>query len=538
MSASQLMYLKSSVKLEPTMWGWYAWAQLISPTTASLNIVNRCIKLMESFVNTPEIHLAAASNPALSGGAFVDLDKSYVPIVERLICLTKENCKSLIELADAIGSYSNLLNSMADGHSLENLYFMIPDELKGMIELVYDMNNSPSIRFIEPLLYEQYYDDSEQGFILSETIKDYRPFCLSTPRLPSKDELFIKLAFSDTKVDELAKLRFYPKPWSEIEKMFEFNTEDQEKFKNLFTSEHPILDLNRNFNEDNVRVRYFGHACVLLETNNTKILIDPAISYSYPTSMERYTLNNLPDNIDYVLFTHAHDDHVVLETLFQLRYKVKNFVCPCNNPGFLADPAIKLAMNKIGFKSVITLDEFESLELLDGIITAVPFLGEHCDLNIHSKIGYFIKLKNNSFLFAADSNNLDSNLYKHIFQKLGKVDVFFIGMECVGAPLTWQYGPLLTSKILNTHDQSRRLSGSDFKKAMEIVKLSGALQVYVYAMGQEPWLNYIMALEYSDNSYQITESDKLVKACIEKGVASERLYIKKQWLVENGKMVS
>ena len=47
-------------------------------------------------------------------------------------------------------------------------------------------------------------------------------------------------------------------------------------------------------------------------------------------------------------------------------------------------------------------------------------------------------------------------------------------MECVGAPLTWQYGPLLTSKIENSQDQSRRLSGSDFKKALEIVELSKA----------------------------------------------------------------
>ncbi|BBB57909.1 N-acyl-phosphatidylethanolamine-hydrolyzing phospholipase D (plasmid) [Candidatus Megaera polyxenophila] len=533
-----MYYLKSSVKLEPTIWGWYAWAQFLSPTTASLNLVNRCLKLMESFVSTPEIHSLAASNPALSGGAFVNLNKSQVPIIQALIISIRNNCKSLIELAEAINSYSNLLKTMADGHSLENLYFLIPDQLKGMIELVYDMDNNPSIRFIEPLLYENYYDNSGQGFILSETTKDYRPFCLSTPRLPSDEELFLKLPFNDNKIDELAKLRIYPKPWTEINSIFNLDKEKEKKLKNLFTFSKPLLDPDRNFNGKGIRVRYFGHACVLLETSNTKILIDPAISYDYQTSIKRFTFNDLPDHIDYVLFTHAHDDHVVFETLFQIRYKVKNFVCPRNNTGFLADPAIKLALNKIGFNSVITLEEFESLQLLDGIITAVPFLGEHCDLNIHSKVAYFIKLKNNSFLFAADSNNLDSNLYKNIFKKLGKLDVFFIGMECVGAPLTWQYGPLLTSKIENSQDQSRRLSGSDFKKALEIVELSKAQQVYVYAMGQEPWLNYIMALDYSDSSYQITESDKLIKACIEKGIISERLYIKKEWVIENGRILN
>jgi hypothetical protein len=56
-----------------------------------------------------------------------------------------------------------------------------------------------------------------------------------------------------------------------------------------------------------VRVRYFGHACVLVET---AVLTDPFVSYDYPAEVPRYTLADLPDQIDYALITHAHSDHL------------------------------------------------------------------------------------------------------------------------------------------------------------------------------------------------------------------------------------
>jgi len=35
-------------------------------------------------------------------------------------------------------------------------------------------------------------------------------------------------------------------------------------------------------------------------------------------------------------------------------------------------------------------------------------------------------------------------------------------------------------------------------------------EVYVYAMGQEPWLNYITSIKYTSDSLPIVESDKLL----------------------------
>jgi hypothetical protein len=104
------------------------------------------------------------------------------------------------------------------------------------------------------------------------------------------------------------------------------------------------------------------------------------------------------------------------------------------------------------------------------VITALPFFGEHSDLNIQSKMAYSVKLKDKQILFAADSNNLDSSLYDHIFDHIGSIDILFLGMECDGAPLTWLYGPLLTASLKRTYDKNRGLSGSNFEKAWSITE--------------------------------------------------------------------
>ena len=43
-------------------------------------------------------------------------------------------------------------------------------------------------------------------------------------------------------------------------------------------------------------------------------------------------------------------------------------------------------------------------------------------------------------------------------------------------------------------------------------------------MGQEPWLNYIMNIDYTEESLQLIESDKFVAACHASGIKSERLF--------------
>jgi len=185
--------------------------------------------------------------------------------------------------------------------------------------------------------------------------------------------------------------------------------------------------------------------------------------------------------------------------------------------------------------NVLDLDEMETLEVDSGAVTAIPFLGEHADLSIRTKTAYLIRLGERSIVCAADSCNLETKLYEHINELVDDIDVLFLGMECDGAPLSWIYGPLLTKPLGRDMDQSRRLSGSDYQEAMDLVTRLNCRQVYVYAMGQEPWLSYITSIEYNDMSKPIVDSNRLIAACGERGIPAERLYGMKEMLLSRGR---
>jgi hypothetical protein len=104
-------------------------------------------------------------------------------------------------------------------------------------------------------------------------------------------------------------------------------------------------------------------------------------------------------------------------------------------------------------------------------------------------------------------------------------------MECDGAPLTWLYGPLLTQRLERGMDESRRLSGSNFEQARSLVDEFKCKEVYIYAMGQEPWLNYIMSLKYTEESRPIVESRRLLAYCRERGIQAELLFGEREILL-------
>jgi L-ascorbate metabolism protein UlaG (beta-lactamase superfamily) len=244
---------------------------------------------------------------------------------------------------------------------------------------------------------------------------------------------------------------------------------------------------------------------------------------------------DLPDTIDYVLFTHNHQDHILFETLLPLRHRVRNFVVPKTNSGVLQDPNLKLMFNHIGFNNVVEIGEMETINFGDCRITGVPFIGEHSDLNIQAKICHHVQVEDFSMLFMADSCNLENQLYKHVHREIGDVDVLFLGMECEGAPLSWLYGPLLPQKLERVKDQSRRLAGSNFERGKGLLEVFKPLELYVYAMGQEPWLEYISSIKYTPESHPIVQSDKLINWCAGRSILAERLFGEKEILYSKHK---
>lgn len=528
----KLLYLKPNVVIEPLVDSWYAWPHLISPATAAMNIVKRHMDIMESYLANPEVHAQAVLNPKMRGGPFMDFNGGRLDEVKALMDNTRQKRADMFELAKAIRELNNMLQQEARGYSMEELYKKVPDILKGFVELHYDLNNTPSFRFFESLLYKsKYYDSQAQSIALWITNNDHRPFCLSTPRLEEKDVIRLDISFDDPAIDELARMKRAPQPLSYIQALLGIKPGQEELFRDLFTEEVPP-SYNR-YTGDKIRMRYFGHACILVETRDVSILLDPLISYyGYHSDVEHFSDVDLPDVIDYAIITHNHQDHVLFETLLPLRHKIRNLIVPRTRGGRLEDPQLKLMFNQIGFNNVIELDELETINFANTTITGIPFTGEHCDLNIQSKLCYHVQVGKFSLLFMADSRIMEPELYRHVYQHIGDVDVIFLGMECDGAPLTWLYGPLLTKKMARDQDGSRRLAGSDCAKGMSLVDIFNPSEVYVYAMGQEPWLEFISSIKYTDESNPIIQSDKLIRECAQMGLIAERLFGEKEILYE------
>jgi L-ascorbate metabolism protein UlaG (beta-lactamase superfamily) len=520
-----LLYLKPDIALEALVDRWYAWPHLISPATYTLNLKFRHLEIMKSYIENPEIHFKAVSKPEFRGGPFMDFKCEMVEETRELFEETLVKHKDKLEFAEALLELSNILEKEAKGFSLEPLYQKIPAVLKGYVELVYDLSNRASFRLIEPLLYHsKYYDDSSQSISLQQVTADNsRHFILSTPRLNQPETLHLEIPFAHKGIDELYKMRITPGYFSDIKDMFNIRDSQEKLFRSFFTEQPP--EKPHKYDGPGIRTRYFGHACILVETKEISILTDPVISYGYDSELCRYSYTDLPDKIDYVLITHNHQDHILLETLLQLRHKIKYIIVPKNSQGNLQDPSLKLMFNNMGFENVIELGEMEKLAMAGCIITGLPFVGEHSDLDIRSKLCYHISFDNYlKIIFAADSCNKVPEVYQHIHKITGDIDILFLGMECDGAPLSWLYGPLMPIIIERDKDHSRRLAGSNFEQAMDYVNCFNPLEVFVYAMGMEPWLEFISSIKYTDESRPIVESNKLIKKCKSIGINAERLY--------------
>lgn len=521
-----LYYLKPGVIIEPVIGNWYAHSYLISPATYPMVLKDK-VKLMQSFVASPELHEMATQDSEVVGRTFLNVPAAKVKCIEEMLEMTIAENGKYLEFADAVNALYLLLLKDAKGYSLEGLYRQVPERLKGYVELLYDVNNQPGFRFFESMLYRSgFQKSSAQGLYFYEMDPALRGNILDTPRMPDANSHRIQLPFSSETVDAIAQLREKPQIKQTITQYFQDDVFPL--FDKLFTAEKPYKPQDATYAGPGIRIRYYGHACVLLETKEVSVLIDPFINYGASGQHSNFNFSDLPGRIDYVLITHNHGDHIIPEYLLQLRHKIGHVIVPRNGNGNLEDPSLKLLLESIGFPHVLELDELASIKIPGGEIIGMPFLGEHCDLTIHSKILHLVKLYGKSILLASDSSNLEIQVYRILREIIGTIDVLFLGMESEGAPLSLNYAPFMTKELNKKMDHSRRVNGSDFESGYAIVNEFRPKEVYIYAMGIEPWTRYILGIKYTEESVQLGEADKMLKACRGEGIHAELLENKKE----------
>jgi len=527
------VFLRNNIQVEPLIYNWFSWIQLISPVTSALNMVKKNLDIMNSYIMSPQMHAAAISNPFFKGGPFIDLKGERADEIKALRDKIVEENPEIFELVSAINELDGLLKSEAKGFALETLYSKIPKPLQGYVDLYYDLDHKPGYKLMEALLYKsRYYKESNQSIALSEITSDSdRPFIMSTPRLEGPGVCHLKIPFRHDALDELFKMKRTSNGLNYIKNRLGITEAQAGLFESFFTEESPAP--YQPYTGDKVRVRYFGHACILIETGAVNILVDPVLSYTYESDISRFTYDDLPDVIDYVLVTHSHYDHILIETILQIRHKVKHIIVGRNLEGALTDPSLTLILKHLGFKQVIEISDLQEIPIPNGSITGLPFMGEHHDLFIHSKSSYFVSVKGHKFLIMADSCNMSPAVYEHVHAIVGDADVLFLGMECDGAPVSWPYGPLFKEQVRTDIDRSRRGRGSDYAEAISLVDIFNPKEAYVYAMGAEPWVHHILGVSYTDESHPIVQSNMFVSECENRGITASRLFGERRSVAKN-----
>src|SRR6266567_2108988 len=270
-------FLRPDVIIEPLVDRFYAWLQTVAPVQAAMNLAFAQVPLLESYLQSPQVHINASRNPELRGGFFVNIEADRSGEVRDLLASIRHDRAELLGFAQAVSDAEEIVRQGATGYDMTPLYPKLPAALSGLVELAYDTNNQPSMRYIEPLVYESsIYTEDRQSVQLSLDKGVERPFILSTPRLPSPDVLELGIPFRHPGLEELFGAKLKPSTLARLREALELDDQEAAQLNGLLTDK-PDLASDRHI-DGGGRIRYFGHACLVLQTPEGSIITDPWLS--------------------------------------------------------------------------------------------------------------------------------------------------------------------------------------------------------------------------------------------------------------------
>ncbi|WP_231426584.1 MBL fold metallo-hydrolase [Pedobacter sp. Leaf250] len=194
---------------------------------------------------------------------------------------------------------------------------------------------------------------------------------------------------------------------------------------------------------------WFGHSSYFIQLDGKRILVDPVFSGNaspVPGTVtafkgtDRYSVEDLP-NIDYLIISHDHYDHVDYETLIKLRPKTKKVFCGL---GVGAD------FEEWGYnvKDIYEKDWDETIDLGGGFfIHTTPtrhFSGRGFTRNNTLWMSYVFKSPSMKIYIGGDSG-YDTHFAK-IGKKFGPIDLAIL--EDGQYDLKWKYIHLQPAEVL------------------------------------------------------------------------------------------
>ncbi len=192
---------------------------------------------------------------------------------------------------------------------------------------------------------------------------------------------------------------------------------------------------------------WIGHSSLYIQTNGKKIMVDPVLLSASPVSFMNkpfeatngYVPADIPD-LDYLILTHDHWDHLDYQTVRALKDRIKQVVCPLGVGAHLEhwgfDPA-----------RIAELDWHDQLALDGGIrLTALParhFSGRGLNGNKTLWTAYMLQSRSGNIFICGDTG-YDTH-FQEIKQQFGTID--FAIMENGQYHEDWAYIHMLPTDL-------------------------------------------------------------------------------------------
>jgi L-ascorbate metabolism protein UlaG (beta-lactamase superfamily) len=213
------------------------------------------------------------------------------------------------------------------------------------------------------------------------------------------------------------------------------------------------LQLSGQHTIQTTKVTWFGHSAFLIEMDGKRLLLDPMFGKA-PSPIpwfgnKRYSkelpfdVSGLPQ-IDLVIFSHDHYDHLDYGTIKKLKSKVKEFVVPLGVGGHLKRWGIELDR----IQECNWWEEVDAAGLLLGCTPARHFSGRSLT-NRNSTLwcSWIIKGKDERIYFSGDSGY--GPHFKEIGEKYGPFDLTL--MECGQYHEKWDAIHMMPEETVQAH---------------------------------------------------------------------------------------
>lgn len=210
------------------------------------------------------------------------------------------------------------------------------------------------------------------------------------------------------------------------------------KLKSFFLESHkrspqkPLPEVTPDFSDflsgdSPFKVIWFGHSSLLLNMEGKLVLIDPVFGAAAPLAFLKsrfqhpvVTAKDLPD-IDYLLISHDHYDHLEMDTIKFYADKPVTFIVPLGVSSYLKGWGVDS-------DKIIELDWWQQAELAGIVFTATPsqhFSGRRFGQG-HQTLwaSWVIQSMHHNVFFSGDTGFHKE--FKSIGEKLGPFDVAFI----------------------------------------------------------------------------------------------------------------